>query len=247
MKNLLVLLTLLTFSITCFSQTKEMSAEECKTKLDSINSNCNYKKGIKERLKICQANPNNDESLKSLYFLRNCIDKKDLHETYSKLNEENKSNTYAKALDLFINTPQIKKGDTIFDFEAKTSNNENFILSDIVREKDVLLIFGGLGCMGEKSRQELREIYAKLDLSKVEVVSFFKLENEKDLINSIKKYNVTWLAISDFKGILSEPWLAYVDKGTPTTVFIDSDGKILVKRPGLINKALKLLKRHIKN
>lgn len=115
-----------------------------------------------------------------------------------------------------------------------------------LKKKDVLLIFEGLSCMGKKARQELRELYSQLDLSKVEVVSFLNAKNEEELKETIKKYDVTWLAVSDYQDVLSNPWLAYVGKGVPTTVYINTQGKVLICRTGLVNKALKRLKDHIK-
>jgi len=46
--------------------------------------------------------------------------------------------------------------------------------------------------------------------------------------------------------IFLNPWLGYVGKGVPTTVYINTKGEILVSRPGLVNKAIKLLKNHLK-
>jgi len=184
--------------------------------------------------------------LENLYYLKRFAGKEDLKNTLNKLSDDNKSNIYAKGLDVFIQTDQIKEGDKYYDFNAKTSSNENFTLSEVLKEKDVLLIFEGLSCMGENSRQELRELYNKLDLSKVEVVSFLNAKNEDDLKETIKKYNVTWLAISDYQGVMSKPWLAYMIFGTPTTVFINTQGEVLVSRVSLVNKALSLAKAHKK-
>ena len=100
--------------------------------------------------------------------------------------------------------------------------------------------------MGKDARQELRELYSNVDLNKVEVVSFLNASDEEALKETVKKYDVTWLAVSDYQGVLSKPWLAYVDIGTPTTVYINTQGKVLVCRVSLVNKALKLMKSYIK-
>lgn len=246
MKRFLFYLILTVIPISCFSQLKELSENECKFKIDSIYKNCSHKRGMIERSKLCLSNPNNGTSLENLYYLRRKIGKEDLQRVLNNLNAENKSNIYAKSLDIYINTPQVKEGGSYYDFTAKTLNNENFTLSEVLKKKDVLIIFEGLDCMGKDARQELRELYSNVDLNKVEVVSFLMATNEEDLKGTIKKYDVTWLAISDYQGVLSKPWLAYFDKGTPTTVYINTHGKVLVCRVSLVNKAMKLLKDHIK-
>jgi len=246
MKKILFYLIFVTASLNSFSQKIKFSENECKIKIDSIYQHCKHRKAQSEVLKLCLANPNNAKSLENLYYLKRFAGKEDLKNTLNKLSDDNKSNIYAKGLDVFIQTDQIKEGDKYYDFNAKTSSNENFTLSEVLKEKDVLLIFEGLSCMGENSRQELRELYNKLDLSKVEVVSFLNAKNEDDLKETIKKYNVTWLAISDYQGVMSKPWLAYMIFGTPTTVFINTQGEVLVSRVSLVNKALSLAKAHKK-
>lgn len=246
MKNLLISVIFITSSFYSFSQKTEFSENECKIKIDSIYQHCKHKKAQSEVLKLCLSNPNNTKSLENLYYLKRFTGKEDLKNTLNKLSDDNKSNIYAKSLDIYINTKQVKEGDRYIDFSAKTSKSEDFLLSDVIKEKDVLLIFGGLSCMGESSRQELRELYRKLDLSKVEVVSFLAVEKEEDQKEQIKKYDVNWVSISDYQGVLSNPWIAYVGKGLPTTVYINTKGEILVSRPGLVNKAIKLLKNHVK-
>jgi peroxiredoxin len=246
MKKLLISTFFITASLYAFSQKAEFSENECKIKIDSIYQHCNQKKAQSETLKLCLSNPNNPTSLKNLYYLKRNIGKEQLKSTLNSLSEVNKSDIYAKSLDIYINTKQVIEGDRYFDFSAKSSKNEDFLLSNVIKEKDVLLIFGGLSCMGESSRQELRELYSKLDLSKVEVVSFLDVENEEEQKEQIKKYDVNWVTISDYQGVLSNPWLAYVGKGLPTTVYINTKGEILVTRPGLVNKAIKLLKNHVK-
>lgn len=246
MKKILFYMIFVTASLNCFSQKIEFSENECKIKIDSIYQHCKYRKAKREVLKLCLANPNNAKSLENLYYLKRYTGKEELKNTLNKLSDGSKSNIYAKSLDIFIHTDQIKEGDRYYDFNAKTSGNENFTLSEVLKEKDVLLIFDGLSCMGEKSRQKLRELYNKLDLSKVEVVSFLNAKNEEDLKETIKKYNVTWLTISDYQGVMSKTWLAYMIVGTPTTVFINTQGEVLVSRPGLVDKAIKLLKNHVK-
>lgn len=246
MKKLLIGAFFITASLYCFSQKTEFSGNECKIKVDSIYQHCNTKKAQSEVLKLCLSNPNNATSLKNLYYLKRNIGKEQLKRTLNSLDEINKSDIHAQSLNIYINTRQVIKGDRYFDFSATTSENENFLLSDVLKEKDVLLIFGGLNCMGKSSRQALRELYGKLDLNKVEVVSFLDVEKEDTLKEQIKKYDVNWVAIADYQGVLSNPWLAYVGKGVPTTVYINRKGEILVSRPGLVNKAIKLLKNHVK-
>lgn len=242
MKNLLALLILLFISTPIFSQNGELTGEECRIKLDSIYNNCRGKKVLKERAKLSSANPNNETSLKDLYYLRNNIDKVVLRNTLDKLSPENQSNKYAKSLDLFINTQQRGKGDQFLDFKAQTMTGKEITLSEILKEKDVLLIIEGLSCIGNSGRQKIIDTYKDIDPNKAEIISFLTAENENQFQEEVNKYNVTWTAVSDFKDILSEVWLGYVTKGTPTCVYINSSGEVLFKGV-LISKALRMLKK----
>lgn len=135
MKKLLFYLIFIVIPLGCFSQMKELSENECKFKIDSIYKHCSYKKEKAERSKVCLSNPNNGTSLEHLYYLKRVIGKEDLQGVLNRLSDENKSNIYAKSLDIYIHTDQVKEGGSYFDFSAKTSENENFTLSEVLKKK----------------------------------------------------------------------------------------------------------------
>lgn len=237
MKKLFYLLYLVAAPFFSFSQSAELSEAECKSKIDSIYNSLSYQKALKEVAHLCLSNPNNPTTLINLFLQRQHNDKKELEEALDRVRPENKSN---------VSNDQIQKGNNYYDFVAKTSKGEEFRLSEVVKSKDVFLIFGGLDCMGKDSRNALIDIYRKLNRSKVEIVSFMYVGNEKELNEVVEKYQIPWVVVSDFQGDHSRTKIIYDAQVRPTSVYINSSGKVIVSATnGLSQKAIKLTNKHI--
>ncbi|OFX61181.1 MAG: hypothetical protein A2066_08855 [Bacteroidetes bacterium GWB2_41_8] len=247
MKYVFYFLFLFAISQQSFAQSTELSESECETEIHRIwHSNLSTHKAQKAASSFCLANPNNPTTLLNLYLLRQHVNKSDLKNALYKVSPENKSNDYAKSLEVYLENDQIKKGNKCYDFIAVTSKGEEFRFSDIVRTKDVFLIFGGLDCMGEDSRNALIDIYGKLNRNNVEIVSFAYESNEKELNKVVEEYQVPWLVVSDFQGDHSKTKIIYDAQVRPTSLYINSSGKVVVSATkGLSRKAIKLMKKHI--
>lgn len=246
MKKILFYLIYVMIPLCSFSQATELSKDECNTKIRAIWENSSKKEAKQKVSQLCLANPNNSASLLNLYFLRSGIDKIELKSAIDKLSTENESDAYAKSLKYYIENEQIKIGDRFTDFKATTSTGETFILSEVLKSKDVLLIFDGLSCVSESVIQELIYIDNKIDKKKVEIISFIFAKNADELMNELKSYKIPWLGVSDFKQDHSKTKINYNVQGRPTYIYIDSTGKVLVNEPGALSKkAMKLLKKHI--
>lgn len=246
MKKILFYLILVIIPLCSFSQAMELSKDECETKIRTIWNNSSSKEAKEKVSKLCLANPNNSKSLLNLYFLRSNIDKIELKNALNKLSAENQSDAYAKSLKYYIENNQVKIGDRFTDFKATTSTGETFILSEALKNKDVLLIFDGLSCVSKSVIQQLIDLNSKIDKNKVEIISFIFAQNADGLMNELESYEIPWLGVSDFEQDHSKTKINYNVQGRPTYIYIDSTGKVLVNEPGAIsNKAVKLLKKQI--
>lgn len=246
MKKILFYLVLVIIPLCSFSQVKELSEDECESKIRTIWNNSSSKEAKEKVSKLCLANPNNSKSLLNLYFLRNNIDKTELKIALNKLSTENQSDAYAKSLRYFVENDQVKVGDYFVEFKATTSSGQPFILSEVLKSKDVLLIFDGLSCVDKSVIQYLKDLNTQIDTSKVQIVSFMFVQSTESLMNELKTYGIPWLGISDFELDHSKTKINYNVQGRPTYIYVDTKGKVLVNEPGALSrKAMKLLKKHI--
>ncbi|MEG2755120.1 MAG: hypothetical protein RR931_00725 [Mucinivorans sp.] len=183
-----------------------------------------------------------DYAVSMLYKLRTGVEKKDLASVMKKLKDkEIKATTYAQLIDKYLTTEQVMVGGKYLDFQATTAQAQPFVLSELLQMKDVLLIFGGLGCMGDETLQLLKLCYATLDISKVEIVSVFLNDSMKDFMDEYTQFDVRWLGVCDMLGEVSEVKLNYNVQATPTCVYIGSNGIVKAWSLGVTDEILELL------
>lgn len=245
MKILFFLLILTSISLQSFPQINELTNEECQSKIEYHWKSNSYKKAVKNVSQICLSNPNNSVSLRNMYYLRQEIPKKKLKVALNKLTDENKLNDYAKSLEIFTRNKQVQKGDQYYDFKATSNKNEEIVFSNIAKGKDILLIFDGLDCIGKEAREYLIDLYHKLDKNKVEIISFFYVSNNEELTKKVNEYDINWIGISDFKNDHSIIKIIYDAQARPTSVYINSQGKVLVNQPGIRQKTVNMLEKYI--
>lgn len=240
------LVFILCFSIYGNCQTEPMTGEEFNYSLKDIWQNNNKKVARKKAIQLCLSNANNQDALLNLYFLRKRIPKEELLKAINTISPDLISNEYAKSLKYYIDNDQLSKGDHYFDFIAQTSMGNDFRLSDeINRQKDVLIIFGGLNCMGKETVSDFINLYSKLNKEQVEIVNFLYSADNEHLLQSVVNSGITWPGVSDYRGDHSITKMKYNAQGRPTFVYIKSNGKILLIKEGYSYKSVRLLKKHI--
>lgn len=157
-----------------------------------------------------------------------------------------KASPYGKSILLHINSEQIKEGDKFYDFNAITSENKKFKLSSLKR-KNILLIYGGLNCMGEENRDYLNSLHRKTTRDNLEIVVFYALENIEDLKKIRNTYpNDHYLLVSDFLKDFTPVKVLYGAQTTPTCFFIDKQGIVRMKSLGLNQEKINSLIYHNK-
>lgn len=162
-----------------------------------------------------------------IYALRNMVDKKQLSKIYDKLPDDVKnSDPYAASLKYHIDIRQVEVGDTIGDFKAKMVRDSDFSFGELSSMKNVLLIFGGLDCMGENMKNVLKVMYRQVDLSKMEIVSVFMNPDKESFEQDVRNAGINWLSICDFKGDHSPLKIAFGVQATPTCVYISKGGSV---------------------
>lgn len=170
--------------------------------------------------------------LERLFMLRLKIPKDTLRSLLLRLPDDLKNSPYQKSILYHINSEQINEGNTYYDFEATTSEGEKFVLSSL-QGKNILFLFGGLGCMGKDNRAYLNSLYEVTSRDNFEIVVYClndDLENLRDVRNT---YPCSYLLVSDFLSDHSPVKILYGAQATPTCFFINKQGVVEMKTEGL--------------
>ena len=100
------------------------------------------------------------------------------------------------------------------------------------RNKNILLIYGGLGCMGRSGRRELaalREEYAENNLA---IVVYYSVSSFEELKEFSNQYSDDYIFISELMPDYSPFKIKYGVQSTPTCFVIDRRGSVVLKTVG---------------
>jgi len=176
-------------------------------------------------------NCNSFVSVEQLYRVRNDLDKVTLGEIIEKLDPEILNSPYGKSLALHYKSHIPDEGDFYIDFSAKTLTGESLAVSQILAKgKPILMIFGGLGCMGQNGRSILTEFHNQ-HKNDITILAFIFARNRDEWIND-SKYELEITLLSDLKGDHSPIKIRYGVQVTPTVYLLDRNGKIILKSFG---------------
>jgi len=170
--------------------------------------------------------------LQRLYMVRLGLPKDSLQSILSSLPDDMKNSPYGKSISFHINSEQIKEGDRYYDFEAITSEGEKFVLSSL-EGKNVLLLYGGLGCMREGGRAYLDSLYRETSRNNFEIVVYCLNSDLESLKGVRKTYPCDYLLVSDFLQDHTPVKILYGAQATPTCFFINKQGLVEMKTVGL--------------
>jgi len=201
------------------------------------------KKNIETAIKYA----NTKSGFKRIYILRNDIDKSILLKIYNNTQKELRDSKYGKSLKSFIEYKQVTNGSKFYDFKVVNLEGKNLLLSNLIKRKNVLLIYGGLKCIGAEGRKRLEKLYNNTRKSNLEFIVFEPSTNLLDLKNQAKKFksNSNYVFISDFLLDHSPMKINYGVQTLPTSFLIDENGIIIKATEGIPDKEIK--KIFIKN
>ena len=169
--------------------------------------------------------------LKRCFMLRLDIEKDTLQNILSKLPHDLRKSECAKAIKKHIATEQIEVGMEFFPIDAVNADGHKIAWNEY-RNKNILLIYGGLGCMGRSGRRELaalREEYADDNLAIIVYYSVGTLEELKEFRN---QYSDDYIFISELMSDYSPFKIKYGVQSTPTCFVIDKSGMVVLKTVG---------------
>lgn len=182
-------------------------------------------------------------TLNLIYNIRNNVPKDSLQNVLNSLSCEQKKSEYAVLIQKHIEIDQVKVGDSFSDFEATDSDGGIFKLSTL-QNKNILFLYGGLGCMGERGRIYLKNLYDSTSRETFEIVIYCTVESLEKLKKEKETFSVNYNLISDFLLDHSLIKLKYGTQATPTSFFINKNGIVDIVSIGLpVDQMNKLLEQ----
>ncbi len=173
------------------------------------------------------------EGLKRVFMTRLDIPKDTLRAALERIPADLvASSPYAEALRLHVENDQIEEGDRYYDFAVTLPDGSSFTLSSL-EGKRILLMYGGLDCMGEAGRSYLKSLYDSTSRDSFEIVVYQPCASLGELGEISAQYSLGVLQVSDFEEDRGVFKIIYGTQATPTCILIDRDGIVRVKSIGL--------------
>lgn len=170
--------------------------------------------------------------LKRCFMVRLDVSKSDLRRALKEVPRDLRQSTYGRAIQQHIRTRQVEEGARAPRIAAVNEVDERFDLRALEGRR-VLLLYGGLGCMGPQGRAYLADLYAKTSREDLEVVVYWAVETVEQLKELKAHYGVDYQFITECMADCSPFKIEYGVQATPTCFLVDRDGRVLVKSEGL--------------
>lgn len=178
----------------------------------------------------------------NVYMARIDIPKDTLLLFYSKLPTDVQKSEYGESIKFHINSKQVEIGDKFYNFQGTDSNGTPFQLSNL-KGKEIFLLYGGLGCIGEEGRVLLNNFNNAMNKDNFKIVIFNSTSNVEELKALKTQYQLDFIFVDDFKKDHSPMKLTYGAQATPTCFVINKNGIITNKFLGLPETELNKLKK----
>lgn len=170
--------------------------------------------------------------LQRCFMVRLGVPEDTLKAVLKRIPKQMQKSEYGRAIAMHLSCPKVGEGDKAYDFRATDAQGRPFRLSQW-KGKQVLLLYGGLGCMGPWGRKYLDELYGRTSRENLEIVVFWPAAGQDELTALAKEYPSDFPQVSDFKGDVTPVKIRYEAQATPTCFFIDRNGRLLLKSVGL--------------
>lgn len=183
--------------------------------------------------KYITENLNTHGALDNFIRMRNVFTRQEAAALYAQLKPEFKNGQYGKAINSYLKKPELKEGDTAYNFEAEDSEGNKHKLYDYLNKKKyVLLDFSTPHCSWcKKALPILKEMHDGKK-RQLQIVSLSVDKNREDWIEETEDEELEYVRLYTKEARYSEPYLQYNINATPTFILISPDGKIITKIEG---------------
>ena len=170
--------------------------------------------------------------LQRLFMVRNHVSKDSLAKVLNTLPEEMQKSEAGLNIKAHLETEQLAEGNVLFSFPCQNEEGDPFDW-ETLKGKQVLLLYGGLGCMGSNGREALKNLYEQTSRKNLEIIVYWPSSSLENLQAIRKQYPSDYIFISDFKQDASPMKIKYGCQATPTCFLTDKNHQIVVKSEGL--------------
>ena len=187
------------------------------------------KKNIEAAIKYASV----PSGLQRLFMVRLDISKDTILSILKTIPDSMQTSPYGKSLLYHVESEQISEESKYYDFQAIDTEGRDFTLSSL-EGKNILLIYGGLYCMGEEGRDYLNKIYKETSRENFEIVVYCERSSNLEYLQREHiKYPSDYFHVSDFLQDHSSVKIMYGTQATPTCFFINKRGVVVMKTIGL--------------
>ena len=170
--------------------------------------------------------------LQRLFMVRNHVSKDSLAKVLNTLPEEMQKSEAGLNIKAHLETEQLAEGNAFFTFPCLDEKGNPFNW-ETLEGKQILLLYGGLGCMGSNGREALKNLYEQTSRKNLEIIVYWPSSSLENLQAIRKQYPSDYIFISDFKQDASPMKIKYGCQATPTCFLTDKNHQIVVKSEGL--------------
>lgn len=191
-----------------------------------------YKKASKANIELAMKYASVPSGLRHLYMTRLDMPKDTLENILNSLTPEMQESFYGKNIREHLHTQQIQEGDSIYRFPCTQVDGKMFDWN-ITNGKQLLMLYGGLGCMGKEGREQLNQLHSQSSNNDFLVIVYWPCSSLESLQTLKKEYPFDYIFISDFKQDASPMKIKYGTQATPTCFLTDKQHIVKVKCTGL--------------
>jgi len=194
--------------------------------------NIMFEKANRKNIELAFKYANTPSGLQRLFMVRNNVSKDSLAKVLNTLPEEMQKSETGLNIKAHLETEQLAKGDALYAFPCQDEEGKAFNW-ETLKGKQVLLLYGGLGCMGSEGREALKHLYEQTSRKNIEIIVYWPSNSLENLQAIRKQYPSDYIFISDFKQDASPMKIKYGCQATPTCFLTDKNHQIVVKSEGL--------------
>lgn len=222
---------------------RQQELEECwnsvPDKRDSIKNIFDgiFNEASQKNIELAIKYASTPSGLQRLFMTRLRIPKDTLNGILDSLGPDMRESLYGRCIMEHIRTRQIEEGDSLWRFPCVQQDGEDFDWS-VTDGKRLLVLYGGLGCMGKNGRDELERLYNRTLRDDLLILVYWPCSSLAALQEIKAEYPYDYIFVSDFMQDASPMKIRYGVQATPTCFFTDRRHIVKVKCEGLDMKRI---------
>lgn len=144
---------------------------------------------------------------------------------------ERSKSFHGRLLREYVRTKQVGEGDKLVPFPCQTADGRPFDWKT-TRGKAVLLLYGGLDCMGPQGREALQALYDAASRDEWLVIVYQKVSAPEQMQPLKQRFRDAYIYVTDGKEEASPMCIRYGAQATPTCFLTDKKHRVRLKTVG---------------